>query len=116
MREGASLTSFAAEIGVARSTINEWMGTHREFSESVSRGKAVCAAWWERALRVSATVGQGNATSITFGLTNIAPDDWKHRKDIDLTNSDRSLAPTIDVSKLSTATLKELMRAARDAQ
>ena len=31
MAEGASLTSFAAEIGVSRATINVWMDEHPEF-------------------------------------------------------------------------------------
>ena len=94
MREGASVTSFAAEIDVARSTINEWINTYPEFSESVSRAKAKCAAWWERSLRASATTGQGNATSISFGLTNIAPDDWRHTRSVDHSSSDGSMSPT----------------------
>lgn len=35
---------------------------------------------------------------------------------VDITNSDGSLAPTIDVSKLSTETLRELLKASRAAE
>jgi len=79
MAEGASLTSFAAEIGVARSSINEWMANNPEFSESVKRGKAACAAWWEKVGRTQAVEGGGNATLVIFGLKNMAGDDWREK-------------------------------------
>ena len=77
MATGASVASFAAEIDVARSTINEWADQHREFSDALSRGKAKCAAWWERVGRDSAQDGKGNATMIVFGLRNMAQEDWQ---------------------------------------
>ena len=46
MSDGASMTSFAAEIGVARSTINEWMTVHPEFSEAIKIAKAKRAGPW----------------------------------------------------------------------
>lgn len=85
MKEGASLTSFAAEIGVARSTINEWVYEHLEFSEAVKRGKAVCAAWWEKIGRTNAEKGGGNATLVIFGLKNMAAEDWRERQEIEHT-------------------------------
>lgn len=79
MAEGASLTSFAAEIGVARSTLNEWMGEHPEFSEACARAKAKSAAWWEREARKIAQQGGGTGSSpmVMFGLKNMAADDWQ---------------------------------------
>lgn len=78
-RDGASLTSFAAEIGVARSSINEWMEHHPAFSEAVKVAKAVCAAWWEKTARANAVEGGGNATLCIFGLKNMAADDWRDK-------------------------------------
>lgn len=95
MRDGASLTSFAAEIDVARSTINVWMDEHPEFSEAVTRAKAKCAAWWERVGRNLAATGEGNATMCVFGLKNMSADDWREKQEVDHTNSDGSLKPTI---------------------
>jgi hypothetical protein len=80
MSEGASLTSFAAEIGVARSSINEWMEQHPEFSEAVKTAKAKCAAWWERIARKNAEDGGGNATLCIFGLKNMADEDWREKQ------------------------------------
>lgn len=79
LAEGASLTSFAAEIGVARSTINEWIGEHSEFSEACARAKAKCAAWWEKTNRTLASTGTGNHGACKLGLTNMAPDEWREK-------------------------------------
>lgn len=82
MSTGASLTSFAAEIGVCRDTISEWGKEHPEFSAAVKKGKAKCAAWWEKQNRSVATEGggPGSATACIFGLKNMAPDDWSDKQ------------------------------------
>jgi len=77
LKDGASLTSFAAEIDVARSTINEWMEHYPEFSEACARAKAKCAAWWEKTNRNLAATGEGNQGACKLGLTNMAADDWR---------------------------------------
>lgn len=77
MATGASVSSFAAEIDVARSTINKWAEEYSEFSEALSRGKAKCAAWWEKTGRVVASTGDGNASMVIFGLRNMADSDWQ---------------------------------------
>jgi len=96
MQEGASIASFAAEIGVARSTINQWAEDYLEFSEALKIGKAKCAAWWERQLRGIAVAGggPGAATAVIFGLKNMAADDWRDKQEVDHTNSDGTLKPT----------------------
>ena len=82
MDEGASIASFAASIGVARSTINEWAGKHEEFSEALKAAKAKCAAWWEKRLRGLAMKGgeTGQATAVIFGLKNMASEDWRDKQ------------------------------------
>ena len=94
MSEGASATSFAAEIGVSRSTITEWAGEHPEFSAAVTRGKAKCAAWWERVARTNAVTGDGNATLTVFGLKNMRPEDWADR--IEHTGKDGGAIETVN--------------------
>lgn len=94
MKQGASLTSFAASISVARSTINVWMADFPEFSESVKIAKAHCAAWWEKLGRENAQSGDGNATLVIFGLKNMGREDWRDKQEIDHTSSDNSMSPT----------------------
>jgi hypothetical protein len=81
MADGASLTSFAAEISIARSTINEWISEHPEFSEAVNIAKAKCAAWWEKVNRNIAKDGggTGSAAACALGLKNMAADDWREK-------------------------------------
>ena len=76
---GASITSFAAEIGVCRDTITEWAAKHEEFSLAVKKAKTKCAAWWEQVARTNAVEGGGNATLCIFGLKNMAADDWRDK-------------------------------------
>lgn len=78
MRDGASVLSFAASIGVARSTIQEWEKQHPAFLVAVTRAKAACAAWWEEQARKVAANGGGNgqSTMIVFGLKNMGRDEW----------------------------------------
>jgi len=95
MSEGASLTSFAASIGVARSTIGYWARNYPEFEEAKQIAKAKCAAWWERHSRQGAT-GENpiaNATLIIFNLKNLASDDFKDRHDHAHTSPDGSMTP-----------------------
>lgn len=96
MADGASLTSFAAEINVARSSLNEWMAQHEEFSEAVKIGKAKCAAWWEKMGRLNAASGEGNATLVIFGLKNMAPDDWREKTEQHITFSHEDALNALD--------------------
>lgn len=88
MSEGASLTSFAAEIGVCRATINVWMDAEPEFLEAVRKGKAKCAAWWEKQARNVAQGygGPGAGGMIQFGLVNMSGDDWKAKQEVNITS------------------------------
>lgn len=78
MGKGYSLGAFAGLIGVARSTINEWIDNYPEFSEAVSRGKAVRLRDWEQAaMNIRSGNGGAGASTITiFGLKNMSDGDW----------------------------------------
>lgn len=79
LREGYSLAAFAGEIGVARSSIYEWIKNHPDFSDAVKRAQAKSALWWEKRNLEFAKTGEGNATAIIFGLKNRASDDWRDK-------------------------------------
>ncbi|WP_066770050.1 hypothetical protein [Sphingobium sp. CCH11-B1] len=95
MTEGASLTSFAAEIGVSRATINVWMEEHPEFLEAVGKAKAKCASWWEKQGRRIALEGggPGSSTLAIFGMKNMGGDDWTDKQEVDHRSSDGSMTP-----------------------
>ena len=87
-QDGASISSFAASIGVARSTINEWASNHPEFSEAVKRAKTAVAAWYDKAGRKAIVEGGGNATLVIFGLKNFDSEDFRDVKATELTGKD----------------------------
>ncbi len=99
MATGASLTSFAAEIDVARDTISEWANVHPEFSVAVKRGKAKCASWWEARGRSIAEKGggPGAGTLVMFGLKNMGADDWSDASQVDHRSTDGSMTPKAPV-------------------
>lgn len=77
MGKGYSLTAFAGSIDVARSTINEWMAAHPEFSEAVKVGQAKRTAFLEIGLLDGDTGPR--VTSRIFALKNAAPEEWKEK-------------------------------------
>lgn len=80
MGNGLSLTAFAGVIGVARSTINEWMAAHSEFSEAVKRGQAKRVLYLERRL-LDGEIGP-RVTSHIFALKNADPEEWRDRREL----------------------------------
>jgi hypothetical protein len=81
MGTGLSLTAFAGEIGVARSTINEWMGAHPEFSEAVKVGTAKRVKYLERRL-LDGEIGP-RVTSHIFALKNADPEEWREKQHVE---------------------------------
>lgn len=79
LAQGHSVTAFAGEIGVARSTVFKWAAEIPEFSDALSIGQAKAVATWERVLLEIARNGGGNATAAIFALKNRAPDDWREK-------------------------------------
>lgn len=79
LRDGFSVLGVAAEIGVNKTTIYEWMNAHPEFSHAVKVGQQHAAAWWEERLRQIALGENGNATAAIFGLKNRASDEWRDK-------------------------------------
>lgn len=79
MAKGYSLTAFAGILGVNRDTIDEWRRAHPEFSEAVTRAKALRLLQWERAgMKVASSGGgSGQSTMIIFGLKNMGGEEWQ---------------------------------------
>lgn len=122
MRGGASITAFAAEIGVSRSTLHNWAEDYPEFLDALKRGKAACAAWWEEQARRVAVEGGGNAALIIFALKNMGADDWRDKQEVEHSAPAGAvdkitrivIEPALDVESLSTETLRELSNAMRN--
>lgn len=96
MREGLSVNSFAASVGVSRDTVYEWSQVHPEFSVALKKGKAIAAAWYE--LQQKKLIEQGGvgaqASLIAFGLRNMGMGEWKDKQEVEHTGD-----VTVHISK-----------------
>lgn len=102
MGEGLSLTAFAGRIGVARSTINEWMDGNPEFSEACKVGQAKRTEYLERTMLADGIAGP-QVTARIFALKNAAPDEWREKQEIENKVSgsvDIEQKPNRELSKL----------------
>lgn len=111
MGEGYSLGAFAGKIGVARSTLNEWIAANPDFSEAVSRAKAKRLAHWEEAgIKVAKDGGgAGSATMIVFGLKNMGDGEWSDTQRQEISGRDGApIQSTIDLSGLTPEQLRAI--------
>jgi len=86
MRDGYSLTAFGVHILVARSTLNEWIDNHPEFSEAVKIAQGARTLVLEKGLLKDEASG-ANVTSRIFALKNAAPEEWKDKVQQELTGA-----------------------------
>ena len=98
-----------SQTGLPQSPVSadgiDWMSSHPEFLEAVSRGKAVRLKQWETAgLKSAQTQEGGNPGMIQFGLRNAGKEDWVDEKNVNLGGA----VGTYDLSKLSLEQLRDL--------
>jgi len=109
MASGQSVTQFAAQKNVSRSTVYKWADEHPEFSDALSRGQEAGQAYWETELQSMMYSKEVNAPLVKLYFANRFG--WHDKAEIDAKSSDGSMTPTVDASKLSDAALQELMGA-----
>lgn len=88
-REGYSLDTFAAVIGVARRTLFNWAERHEEFADAFEIAKGLALFSWEKRAR---TVGEGNggpgaAAICQFMMRNFGPDAYTDRREVAYTGA-----------------------------
>lgn len=68
MSQGKTLTAFAAELDVDRTTLYNWCEQHAEFLNAYKRAKAKSQQWWENRLQEMTLGEKGNITGAIFML------------------------------------------------
>jgi hypothetical protein len=98
MGRGYSLTAFAGEIGVSRSTLDHWVADHPTFARAVERGQARRARVLEdRLLAASDRTAFGLHME---ALKTAAPDDWRGAGRPGKAPRTASPAPTVEAVEL----------------
>lgn len=83
---GFSLTAFAGEIGVDRSTIDEWRSTYPEFSLACKKAQAKRTMFLEAGMLANDATGP-MVTARRFALANAAPDEWREKQQVEHSGS-----------------------------
>lgn len=96
MAAGLSLAASAAELGIHRQRVYEWMDRHPGFADTVKLAQAKRQLFLERRL-LSAELGPV-VTSTIFALKNAGPEDWRDKHEHDLNHGVQdSLAELMDL-------------------
>ncbi|MHB0954237.1 MAG: helix-turn-helix domain-containing protein [Allorhizobium sp.] len=85
--KGMSVAEWAAELGVARSTLYSWAEEHSEFSAALRAGKDLEQAAWERMARENLDNKNFNANLWIKSAQARFRDDYTDRQQIDTTLS-----------------------------
>lgn len=90
MGQGYSKMAAAGHLGVCYDTVRNWMDQYPDFFQAVKRGEALRCGSLEREM-----LGAQNGHTVTariFALKNAAPDEWRDRREHDLSSSDGSMS------------------------
>lgn len=82
MAEGLSLAAAAAEIGIHRQRVYEWVDKHPEFADTVKLAQAKRQLFLERRLLDNNLAGP-QITSTIFALKNTNHEDWRDKREVE---------------------------------
>lgn len=85
--QGKSLTWMAAELDACKQTLHNWMDTHPEFLDAMTRAKAKSQQWWEDAGQNAMSLPGFNASVWAKSMSARFPDDWRDNKGVELTGA-----------------------------
>jgi hypothetical protein len=83
MATGLSLAAAAAELGIHRQRVYEWMERYPDFADTVKLAQAKRLLYLERRLLTAAD--GPTVTSTIFALKNASPEDWRDRREVEVT-------------------------------
>lgn len=91
MAAGYSKTAACAALGVGLDTLRGWVEQYPEMATAVKTGEMLRARIWED--RYTHAGAGHEVTKGIFALKNVAPEEWRDRRDIDMTSTDGSMSP-----------------------
>jgi hypothetical protein len=81
MKEGNSVTSFAALVGVVKDTIYEWFKRYPEFADAFKKAKELEELWYEKAGKASMVGKIPNFNSAVYIFHMKNKFGWRDRPD-----------------------------------
>ena len=83
-KQGKSITWMAAELGVHKDSLYEWMKVHPEFSDAITQAKQYSQQWWEDAGQNGMLAPGFNASVWSRSMAARFPEDWRENKGVEL--------------------------------
>lgn len=107
-KQGKSKTQMAAELGVTKTTLDNWVRQHPEFLGAMEIASTHSQAWWETAGQKGLTAEKFNASIWSRSMAARFPDDWRENSRHEHTGRDGGPIQHVDLSKVSDADLDRL--------
>lgn len=109
-KTGASVVEMAAEIGVARNTLETlWPAAHPDFMEAFTQAKAFSQAWWEKVGREGMFESPGgvkiNASIWSRSMAARFPHDWRENSKVENTHANPDGSPLSLMAQISGAAI-----------
>ena len=118
MMKGYTYLSFGARLGVTDRTCRRWALDFPEFKAAREIGNGFMRYKWENIATTSAEgTNKGNAATIIFALKNYFPEEFKDKRELEMTGHmyiidtgiDRSVPQHVDVDSEKTSVEKALV-------
>ncbi len=93
-RDGLTDEDIAANMGISRSTLNDWKNKHSDISDALKKGKEVVDRQVENALLKEAL--DGNITAIIYWLNNRKPDKWRNKRTVEVEETPDAASKEMD--------------------
>lgn len=87
-RDGLSDVQIASNMNISRSTLNKWKKKYSDISDTLKKGKEIVDYEVENALLQSAL--KGNVTAQIFWLKNRKPNEWREKREVEISNEEQS--------------------------
>lgn len=85
---GYSFVTFAAKIGIARSTLYDWAKKYPDFGAAKDEASIHNRYFWEKTgIEIATGETRGNAAVWIFNMINRFPDDFKNNRDKEVTDN-----------------------------
>lgn len=112
MSKGFSFESFSGLIDVSNKTLYNWLDNQPKFLHAKEVAFEKSRLFWEDVgIQLSTGICAGNASVAIFNMKNRFPRQWRDKHELDVSNTDGTLQPTIDTDKLTTEQLLALKSA-----
>ncbi len=98
MRDGASLSEVALELGICRDTLYEWKKVSEEFSDTIKRGTELSEAWWLREGRINLENPKFSATLWYMNMKN--RHGWRDKNELQVSKAIQITVRPEDVGNL----------------